>query len=85
MDDLDLTKRILIVEDNPALRKVIVNIVKKIGYEKILVAEDGEIAWQYLERGGVDLVMTDWALPGLDGMQLLRKLRKSRPPPTTFP
>lgn len=85
MEDLDLSKHVLVVEDNPALRQVIVNIIKKIGYEKIMVAEDGEIAWQYIERGGVDLLMTDWALPGLDGMQLLRKLRKSKPPTNNIP
>jgi len=82
---LDISKRILIAEDNPSLRQVLLTIVKKIGYTNILVADDGEIAWQYVERGGVDLLLTDWAMPGLDGMQLLRKVRKSKPPTCNIP
>lgn len=80
MEDLDTSKRILIAEDNPNLRKVIHTIVSKIGYENVLQAEDGEIAWQYVQRGGVDIVMTDWAMPEMDGMQLLKKIRNSKEP-----
>jgi two-component system chemotaxis response regulator CheY len=83
--DLDTSKRVLIAEDNPNLRKVIVNIVKKIGYEHVMEAEDGDIAWQFMQRGGVDLVLTDWAMPGLDGLQLLRKIRKSNAPTCDVP
>ena len=83
--ELDTSKRVLIAEDNPNLRKVIVNIVKKIGYENILQAEDGEIAWQFIQRGGVDIVMTDWAMPGLDGMHLLKKIRNSKEPTCNIP
>lgn len=83
--DLDTSKRILIAEDNPNLRKVIVAIVKKIGYQHVMEAEDGDIAWQFITRGGVDLVLTDWAMPGLDGVQLLRKVRKSNAPTCDIP
>jgi two-component system chemotaxis response regulator CheY len=83
--DLDTSKRVLIAEDNPNLRKVLVNIVKKIGYQSVMEAEDGDIAWQFITRGGVDLVLTDWAMPGLDGLQLLRKIRKSNAPIRDIP
>lgn len=83
--ELDTSKRVLIAEDNPNLRKVIVNIVKKIGYAHVMEAEDGEIAWQFIQRGGVELVLTDWAMPGLDGLQLLRKIRKADSPTRDIP
>ena len=83
--DLDTSKRILIAEDNPNLRQVIVSIVKKIGYAQVLEAEDGEIAWQFIQRGGVDIVLTDWAMPGLDGMQLLKKIRTAKTPTRDIP
>ena len=83
--DLDTSKRILIAEDNPNLRQVIVTIVKKIGYAHVLEAEDGEIAWQFIQRGGVDIVLTDWAMPGLDGMQLLKKIRTANTPTRDIP
>lgn len=83
--ELDTSIKILIAEDNPNLRQVLVNIIKKIGYEKILEAENGEIAWQFIQRGGVDLVLTDWAMPELDGMQLLKKIRNSKAPTCDIP
>jgi len=83
--DLDTSKHVLVAEDNPNLRKVIVNIVRKIGYQTVMEAEDGEIAWQFIQRGGVELVLTDWAMPGLDGMQLLRKIRKADAPTCDIP
>ncbi|MEE8435936.1 MAG: response regulator [bacterium] len=83
--ELDTSIKILIAEDNPNLRHVLVNIIKKIGYEKVLEAENGEIAWQFIQRGGVELVLTDWAMPGLDGMQLLKKIRNSNAPTCDIP
>lgn len=83
--DLDTSKKILIAEDNPNLRQVLVNIIKKIGYENILEAENGEIAWQFIQRGGVEMVLTDWAMPELDGMQLLKKIRNSKAPTCEIP
>lgn len=83
--ELDTSKTVLVAEDNPNLRQVLVNIIKKIGYEKILEAENGNIAWQFIQRGGVDLVMTDWAMPELDGMQLLKKIRNSKAPTCDTP
>ena len=83
--ELDTSIKILIAEDNPNLRQVLVNIIRKIGFDKILEAENGEIAWQFIQRGGVNLVLTDWAMPELDGMQLLKKIRNSDAPTCDIP
>ena len=83
--ELDTTKKVLVAEDNPHLRQVLVKIIQKIGYEKIMEAENGTIAWQFVQRGGVDIVLTDWAMPGLDGMQLLKKIRLSKEPTCDIP
>ena len=71
----DKSIRVLCVEDNPNLRKVLVNIIKKIGYSDIVEAEDGVQAWERIEEGGVGLVLTDWSMPRMDGMELLQKIR----------
>ncbi len=71
----DKAIKVLVAEDNPSLRKVIVNIVRKLGYSDVAEAEDGQKAWAQLEKGGVGLLLTDWALPGMSGMDLLRKVR----------
>ena len=83
--ELDLEKQVLIAEDNPNLRKVIVSVVKKIGYTKIFQADDGNQAWQFIERGGVELLLTDWAMPGLDGMELLKRIRSAPAPVKDIP
>ena len=83
--ELDTTQRVLVAEDNPSLRNVLVNIVKKIGYEKVIQAEDGRSAWQIIEMGKVDLVLSDWNMPELDGIQILRKMRQSKAPIKDIP
>ena len=74
----DKSLRVLCVEDNPNLRKVLVNIVKKIGYSDVVEAEDGVQAWEQIEGGGVGLVLTDWAMPRMNGMELLQKIRRGK-------
>jgi len=76
----DTTTRVLIAEDNPNLRKVIVNIVRKIGYQDVVEADDGLKAWAEIERGTVGLVLTDWSMPGMNGLELLKRVRGSKDP-----
>ena len=83
--NLDLKTRVLVAEDNPNLRKVIVNIVRKIGFSDIVEAEDGLVAWEKIEQGGVGLVLTDWSMPGITGLDLLKKVRASEPPVSKLP
>ncbi len=74
--ELDTSLRVLVVEDNPNLRKVLVNIVKKLGYGDIAEAEDGVEAWEKIEEGGVGLLLTDWNMPRMNGLELLKKIRE---------
>jgi len=76
----DTTTRVLIAEDNPNLRKVIVNIVRKIGYQDVVEADDGLKAWAEIERGTIGLVLTDWSMPGMNGLELLKRVRGSKDP-----
>jgi len=78
--DLDKSLRVLVAEDNPNLRKVIVNIVKKIGFVEIVEADDGQQAWELIEEGGVGIVLTDWNMPRMTGLDLLQKIRRAPKP-----
>ncbi len=83
--ELDTSKRVLVAEDNPNLRKVLVNIIRRIGYEHVMQTEDGRSAWQLIELGKVDLVLSDWAMPELDGIEILRRMRAADAPIRDIP
>jgi len=67
--------RVLVCEDEPVNRKVAAALLRKLDHEAVLVptAED---AWAVLEAGGFDVLLTDIELPGMDGIELTRKLRE---------
>jgi CheY-like chemotaxis protein len=66
--------RVLVVDDSPTIRKVVSFILDEEGYECI-TAEDGEDALSQLRREPVDLVLTDFVMPKMNGYQLCRELR----------
>jgi two-component system, chemotaxis family, chemotaxis protein CheY len=77
---VDPKMRVLVAEDNPNLRKVIVNIVRKLGYADVFEADDGIKAWTEIESGRVGLVLTDWSMPGMNGLELLKRVRGAKDP-----
>ncbi len=66
--------RILIVDDDATSRLLLKAIVTKFGHT-CLVAEDGTTGWELLTNGGVDVLLTDWMMPGMDGPELCRRVR----------
>jgi two-component system, cell cycle response regulator len=67
--------RILIAEDDAVSRTILHRAVEKFGHE-CLAAEDGERAWEiYRETSGVDAIISDWMMPGMDGLELCSKVR----------
>jgi two-component system, OmpR family, copper resistance phosphate regulon response regulator CusR len=66
--------RILVVEDEPNIAEYLVIGLREEGYT-VEHAADGIIAWQHLQAGAWDLILLDWSLPGLDGLELLRQFR----------
>ena len=76
--------KILIAEDEPAFRQLLEEILVKWGYE-VVVAQDGNEAWQVLSsKDAPRLAILDWLMPGLDGVELCRRVRKERPEPYTY-
>jgi CheY-like chemotaxis protein len=66
--------RVLVVDDSPTIRKVVSYILDEEGYEAVL-AEDGEDALAQLRQAPVDLVLTDFVMPKMNGYQLCRELK----------
>ena len=68
-------KRILLVDDFATMRKIVRNELRKLGFKDILEAEDGKQALEVLTMATVDLVITDWNMPTMDGLELLKAIR----------
>jgi two-component system chemotaxis response regulator CheY len=69
--------KVLIVDDVPSARKVIVRLLAKLGVTNVVEASSGEEALAHLGAGGFELVISDWNMPELDGLQLLAQMRQS--------
>jgi CheY-like chemotaxis protein len=68
--------RILIVDDDPVSLRLLGYTLKKQGYE-VMPVTDGAEAWEMMTRETVDLVITDRAMPRIDGLDLLRRMHQS--------
>ncbi|WP_444547929.1 chemotaxis response regulator CheY [Candidatus Magnetomonas plexicatena] len=71
----DKNMKILVVDDFSTMRRIIKNILKQLGYEKIEEAEDGEQAFTKLKNGEFDFLITDWNMPNVTGLELLKRVR----------
>jgi two-component system chemotaxis response regulator CheY len=69
--------RVLIVDDSSTMRRIIGNVVQQLGIKKedFDEAEDGVVAWKLLNEGIYDVVLTDWNMPNMNGLQLVQKIR----------
>ncbi|AKQ64817.1 Signal transduction histidine kinase CheA [Myxococcus hansupus] len=67
-------RRILVVDDSPLTRELIANLLEAVGYDTVIAA-DGAEALEVLDSHAVDLVVTDLEMPGVDGLELARRLK----------
>ncbi|QEP43184.1 response regulator [Ectothiorhodospiraceae bacterium BW-2] len=67
--------KILIVDDFSTMRRIIKNLLRELGFTNTAEADDGLTALPMLESGDFDLLITDWNMPGMQGIDLLRKVR----------
>jgi two-component system chemotaxis response regulator CheY len=69
--------KILIVDDFPTMRKLLKNLLLQLGYSNVVEVEDGERALGCLSESEYDLILSDWDMPNLTGIQLLEEVRKN--------
>lgn len=67
--------KILVVDDFSTMRRIVKNVLKQIGFENIDEAEDGAQALAKLKNGGYSFMVSDWNMPNMDGLQLLKTVR----------
>lgn len=67
--------RVLIVDDFPTMRRIIRSLLKELGFTNVEEAEDGQEGLTRLREGGFDFVVSDWNMPNLDGLEMLKTIR----------
>jgi len=67
--------RFMVVDDFSTMRRIIRNFLNDLGYTNIVEADDGKTALPALKAGEVDFLITDWNMPGMQGLELLRVVR----------
>jgi len=72
---IDTNIKILIVDDFSTMRKIIRNILTQLGFKNILEADDGTTALEILKKEKVDLIISDWNMPKMSGLELLKAVR----------
>ncbi len=70
--------KILIVDDFSTMRRIIKNLLRELGFTNTAEADDGLTALPMLEDGDFDLLVTDWNMPGMQGIELLRRVRANQ-------
>jgi two-component system chemotaxis response regulator CheY len=72
---MDKNIRILIVDDFSTMRRIVKNLLNDLGFTNTAEADDGNSALAELRRGPFDMVITDWNMPGMPGIELLKAIR----------
>ena len=72
---MDKKMRILVVDDFSTMRRIVKNLLVELGFSNISEADDGITALPILERGEIDFLVTDWNMPGMPGIDLLKAVR----------
>ncbi len=67
--------KFLVVDDFSTMRRIIKNLLNDLGYANVTEADDGSTALPMLQAGNFDFLITDWNMPGMPGLDLLKAVR----------
>lgn len=71
----DPNMKFLVVDDFSTMRRIVRNLLKELGFNNVDEAEDGVVALQKLRSGKYDFVVSDWNMPNMTGLDLLKNIR----------
>lgn len=73
--EINMNMKVLVVDDFATMRKIVRNILKQIGFTNIVEADDGANALSIIKEDKIDFVVTDWNMPNMTGLELLKNIR----------
>lgn len=71
--------KILVVDDSATMRRIVIRTLSGMGYQDFVEADNGQNALDAFEKGGVELVITDWNMPVMSGLDFVTALREKHP------
>lgn len=72
---MDTSIKVLVVDDFATMRRILKNILKQLGFTNITEADDGTTALEELRKNNYDLIISDWNMPKMTGLDLLKHVR----------
>ena len=72
----DKNMSFLVVDDFPTIRRIVRSLLKELGFTNVEEAEDGQDALNKLRAGNFEFVVSDWNMPNLDGLEMLKEIRQ---------
>jgi two-component system chemotaxis response regulator CheY len=67
----------LVVDDAQTMRRIIVNLLRQLGFTNMVEADDGTTAWDRMNQENIDFIISDWNMPKMTGIDLLKKVRET--------
>lgn len=71
----DTNMKVLVVDDFATMRRIVKNILTQLGYKNIVEADDGTTALEVLKQEKIDMIISDWNMPKMTGLDLLKAVR----------
>ena len=72
---IDTSIKVLVVDDFATMRRIVKGVLKQLGFTDIIEAEDGSLALEELKKEKVGLIVSDWNMPNMTGLDLLKAVR----------
>lgn len=72
---IDTSIKVLVVDDFATMRRIVKDVLKQLGFDNIVEAGDGSAALDVLKKEKVDLIVSDWNMPKMTGLELLKAVR----------
>ena len=71
----DPNMRVLVVDDFATMRRIVKNILRQLGFNNVVEADDGTTAWEVLNKDKIEFIVSDWNMPKMTGLELLKAVR----------
>jgi two-component system chemotaxis response regulator CheY len=72
---MDTSMKVLVVDDFATMRRIVKGVLKQLGFGNIIEAEDGTVAMAELKKEKIGLIVSDWNMPNMSGLELLKAVR----------